>query len=261
MKLALFTSDSYRHKYLAASLDSAAELRLIVTERKSPRITDTSNYEKEDRIFLENHFRQRAESEKSYFGKFQFPRQTPLLKMPHKGINDPLVLKCLEETDPDYIVLFGTSIISKEFLDRFPGRFTNLHLGLSPFYRGSATNLFPYFYREPECVGATIHLASEDVDAGAVLFQLRPEIEPDDDLHEIGNKVILEAGKILPEIISQYDGGLIKPAMQKAGGKLCKNSQLSPDLLRQIYKEFEKGLIPEYIREKQERDSQKPIIQ
>ena len=222
MKLALFTSDSYRHKYLAASLDNSTELKLIVTERKSPRITDTSNYEKEDRIFLENHFIRRAESEKSYFGKFHFPGETPLLKMPHKGINDSLVMKCLEEAAPDYIILFGTSIISKKLLGRFPGKFINLHLGLSPFYRGSATNLFPYFYREPECVGATIHLASEEVDAGAVLFQLRPEIKPDDDLHEIGNKVIFEAGKILPEIINKYDKGMIKPKMQKQEGSFVR---------------------------------------
>lgn len=259
MKLALFTSDSYRHQYLAASLGNEAELKLIVTERKSPKITDTSSYGEEDRAFLKNHFRRRAECEKSYFGKFHFPSETPLLKMPHGGI-DPMVLECLEEVDPDYIILFGTSIIPKAFLDRFSGRFINLHLGLSPFYRGSATNLFPYFYREPECVGATIHLASEEVDAGAVLFQLRPEIEPDDDLHEIGNKVILQAGKVLPEIIDKYERGVIEPKVQEAGGKLCKNSQLTPNLLRQIYREFENGLIPTYLKEKETRDSQKPII-
>ena len=66
-----------------------------------------------------------------------------------------------------------------------------MHLGLSPYYRGSGTNFWPLVDRLPECVGVTIHLAIPSVDAGPILTQVRPDIEPTDRAHEIGSRAII----------------------------------------------------------------------
>ena len=255
------TSSSLRHKYIAAQLSARTDLPLIVTEEKSTSITDISSYSAEDAVFLERHFTSRAASEKEFFGEFaDFPAGLPLLGLGHGKINSTEIFEQIKKEDPELIVLFGTSIVKDPLLKEFRNRIVNLHLGLSPYYRGSATNLIPYFFEEPECVGATIHLATSEVDRGAVLHQLRPRIEPEDSLHTIGNRVILEAGKVLPEVLENYASKDIRPQRILGPGRLCRNKDLTPTLLREIYMKFEEGMIQNYLEKKEKRDAEKPLV-
>lgn len=262
MKVVLLTSDSLRHKYIAAAIAKELELGLIITETKSPRIQDTSAFGKKDAKFLSAHFKARAESEEKFFGQFrEFSKEIPLINIPHGQINSDEVFKIITDTDPDLIILFGTSIIREPLLSHFKDRIINLHLGLSPYYKGSATNLYPYLFDEPECIGATIHLATENVDDGAILYQLRPDMIETDDMHEIGNKVIKKAGEILPQVLLEFKAGKITPVKQKASGRLCRNKDVTPYVLREIYRNFEEGMIGRYLRNKEKRDNKKAIVQ
>lgn len=261
MKVILLTSDSLRHKYIASRLADDLQLELVITEGKSARIEDTSNLNEEDAAFISAHFGARRKSEIQFFGDFKdFPKDVPLKQVPHGNINSESVASLVDSHQPDYLVLFGTSIIKDPLMERYSGHIINLHLGLSPYYKGSATNLFPYYHNEPECVGATIHLATQNVDDGPVLHQLRPDIEPNDDLHSIGNKTILKAGKILPEVIKAYSEKKILPQKQSGSGKICRNKDLTPALLREIYKKFEGGMVEEYLVRKEDRDAGKPVV-
>lgn len=261
MRVVLLTSNSLRHKYLAFAIGSKLELALVVSESKANKIGDTSALEPEDADLISGHFKAREKSEAVFFGKYNdFPKGIPVMKTAHAGINSPEVFNRIREVGPEMLLLFGTSIIQKPLLDAFKGRVINLHLGLSPYYKGSATNLFPYFYGEPESVGATIHLATPQVDAGGILEQCRPEMEEDDDLHDIGNKVILKAGKLLPEVVQEYSVGNVVPVSQQGPGRICRNKDFTPLVLREIYHKFEKGMIGKYLREKDERDRKKPIV-
>ena len=261
MKVVLLTSDHWRHKYIASALSEKLELALIISESKSPTIQDTSNLTPEEADFIQQHFKKREKSEQSFFGNFQeFPQNIPVLRIASGKVNTKKTIEAVSSASPDYILLFGSSIIGKELINKYQDKIINLHLGLSPYYKGSATNLFPYYFKEPECVGATIHLATSKVDEGAVLHQLRPEITVDDDLHAIGNKTILKAGKILAKIVSRYSERRIQPKNQPPAGKICRNKDLNPLVLRQIYTNFEDGMIAEYLKDKPQRDTKKPII-
>ncbi len=262
MRTILLTSNSFRHKYIATTLAEATDLVLVVTEEKSPQITNTSSFSSEDTDFLNQHFANRTASEKEFFGRYSdFPTDTPLLQLIHGQINSSEAFEKITAVDPDLIVLFGTSIIKDPLLKEFDGRIINLHLGLSPYYRGSATNLYPYLFEEPECVGATIHLATPNVDKGDILHQLRPEINGQESLHDIGNTTILKAGQILPKILKKYKSGEIKPVPQKGLSRLTRNKDITPYVLREIYKNFEQGMIRNYLKEKEKRDSKKPIVE
>ncbi|ADF51459.1 formyl transferase [Zunongwangia profunda SM-A87] len=256
----LFTSDAKRHKYIAKELAEHTSLQLIVDEKKSVSITKNNGLNDEDTLFWKNHFKLRENSEKQFFKDIEFPENVELLSLEHGKINSELVQEKLKEIRPDFIILFGTSIIKRDILNLFPNKFINLHLGLSPYYKGSATNLFPFYYKEPECVGATIHIASEKVDAGAILCQLRPEIEVKDDMHTTGNKVILKAGKLLPKILQDYNSGKIDLKKQSKSGKELRIKDLNISILKEIYKNFEQGMIIDYIRDKEQRDLSKPIV-
>ena len=166
----------------------------------------------------------------------------------------------MKKTNPDLIVLFGTSIIKNPLLSYYKNKIINIHLGLSPYYRGSGTNLWPLFNNEPECVGATIHLAEELVDAGKILHQIRPEINKNDDIHKIGNRTILTLAKDINRVILGYYNGSIKPVNQLIGKKVYKKSDFNTQTLFTINKKLKDGMISKYITNQKTIDDKKPIV-
>jgi len=262
MKVVLLTSNALRHKYIANSLAKYFDLRLIITEKKSPKIEETNFLSIEDEQFVKNHFKKRFESEKYYFNNYStFPTQTPHLQVLHGDVNGQATFDEINVVNPDVIILFGTSIIKNHLLEKYPNKIINLHLGLSPYYKGSATNIFPILYKELECVGATIHIATSKVDGGSILHQLRPDIEQGDSIHDIGNKVILKSGKELPLIIKRFLNKDISISQQKIGGKVCRIKDLKPTVLKEIYNIFNKKLVEYYLLNINQRINNKPIIE
>ena len=75
---------------------------------------------------------------------------------------------------PDVVLVFGTGILREPLLSAFDGRIINIHLGLSPYYRGAGTNFWPLVNREPEYVGATIHYLDAGIDTGPIISHARP---------------------------------------------------------------------------------------
>ena len=83
--------------------------------------------------------------------------------------NDPAEVALMAAARPDVVLVFGTGILREPLLSAFDGRIINIHLGLSPYYRGAGTNFWPLVNREPEYVGATIHYLDAGIDTGPML--------------------------------------------------------------------------------------------
>jgi folate-dependent phosphoribosylglycinamide formyltransferase PurN len=262
MKLVVLTSNGLRHKFVVSKLVENFDVQLIVSEQKSATIEDTNIYNLRDAKFVRDHFEKRNNSENKYFGTYdKFPEKIPLLNVSHKEINNSFVFEEINLINPEVIVLFGTSIIKNHVLNRYQGRVINLHLGLSPYYKGSATNLFPFFYKEMECIGATIHIATEKVDTGAIIHQYRPVIDLNDDMHDIGNKVILKSGQELPKVIREFLVENLEPIKQQSfRSKICKINDVTPAMLREIYENFKSGIVEEYLKNEKSLCKDKPII-
>ena len=87
----------------------------------------------------------------------------------------------------------------------------NIHLGLSPYYRGAGTNFWPLVNGEPEYCGATIHILDGGVDTGPVIAHVRPEIAAGDGPHDIGNKTIVAAAGALADAAVALDARAAEP--------------------------------------------------
>lgn len=264
MKLVLLTSASLRHKYIAHKLSEFFELELIITEKKSPKITDTSSYNSEDSTFVKNHFINRDKSEHFYFKDYKdFPASAHLLNVNHKEINSKFVFDVINLVEPDIVFLFGTSIIKNHLIERYQDKIINLHLGLSPYFKGSATNIFPILHKKFHCIGSTIHKVTEKVDAGEILHQVRADITIEDTVHSIGNKVILESGIVLPKILLLYLTNTIQGVAQKKSKEstICKIKDLTPSVLRKIYDNISRENIEEYLKQKELLKKETPIIE
>jgi methionyl-tRNA formyltransferase len=155
--------------------------------------------------------------------------------------------------------LYGSSIIRERLLSLFEDKTINMHLGLSPYYRGSGTNFWPLVNGEPELVGVTIHLATLDVDAGEILKQVRPEIESGDRNHDIGCRAIIAGTHAMIAAIEGYDAGAIPPQKQASGGKLYRRKDFNIDAVRQMWSNLDEGMISSYIAEP-ERTDRYPIV-
>lgn len=264
MNIALFTSNHLRHKYVATEIANALSLKLIVCEQKSERIENVSQYNKEDRQLLTDHFKNRELSELHFFGKYKnFPKEMPLVDMKFGSLNSQTTLNLLKEYKIGCILLFGTSIIKPIILDKYQGKIINLHLGLSPYYKGSGTNFFPIVNNEFECLGATIHLAIDKVDSGSILHQLRLDtIEEKDNIHSLGNKVIKQAGKFYPKIVKAYLLEKIKWHEQKEvdKSKTYLLRDFTPETLKRANNVLKCGGISVYLKNKEQLLLSKPIV-
>ena len=71
----------------------------------------------------------------------------------------------------DYYIVFGSSYVNGE-LAKFlvNNKAINIHMGVSPYYRGTDCNFWALYDNNPHLVGATIHLLSKGLDSGPILY-------------------------------------------------------------------------------------------
>lgn len=264
MRIALFTSTHLRHKYIAAQLNAHLDLVVIITEEKNKAIEDSSRYDIEDQQLLDTHFEDRTNAEETFFGQYtNFPDEVPHVSLAFGKINTEQTIDYLTRYEVDCILLFGTSIIKPIILERFPNQVINLHLGLSPYYKGSGTNFFPIVNNEFACIGATIHMATIKVDAGGILHQLRlEELYEEDTIHTIGNRLIEQAGIVYPKIVKEYLENKIQPVAQKETetSKEYRIKDFTPDAIRKAHKVVANHGIVLYLEQSHFHKANQPII-
>lgn len=198
MKIVIFTSNGIRHKFVANALTKIVEDALVVSE-SIPNDTFNSSLSN-SMTAIEEHFLQRYNTEQKFFADNNFFTAKTLPILP-KEVNLNYVYKVIKKFNPDLMIVFGASIIKEPLLNLKPNRFINLHLGLSPYYRGSGTNFWPFVNKELEFVGSTILHLDPGIDTGDIITHVLPNFELDDDAHTIGCKVIQESVLTLKKII------------------------------------------------------------
>lgn len=257
--IAAVVGDQLRHRWLVNSLrcDPRLELRAVVVEEK--RTWPRGETESDDEV-ITAHLSERAAAEERFFGAAREWDDIPadLLRVTHGRSNDLGVCDWIAGRRPAILTLFGCSIVRDPLLSAF-GPPVNIHLGLSPYYRGAATNFWPLVNGEPECVGATIHVATDEVDGGPILRQARPVPDLADRAHEFGCRAIVSGALALADGIVQRAAG--DPGRPQApGGRLYRNADFGADAVRRLWERLDDGLVSQYLAEKPRRDAAKPIV-
>ena len=204
MKIVILTSNSLRHKFLANTLSQHCEDVLIISECKPQTSSsdDSKSYTE-----IDNHFMLRDEIEKSFFpnDNYFIPKTLPIV---YKEANSPYVYQVIKNFKPDILIVFGSSIIKEPLISLLPaGSIINLHLGISPYYRGSGTNFWPLVNNELEYLGSTILHLDSGIDTGDIICHVRPKIQLDDNVHSLGCKIIQSSVEYLVKIIKLLSEG------------------------------------------------------
>src|SRR5262249_55148982 len=149
------------------------------------------------------HLAARDQSEKDFFSAFVAlaPDRSEPIFLPKGEINEPAHADDIGALRPDLLACYGSSLIRAPLLTRFEGRFLNVHLGLSPYYRGAGTNFWPLVRGEPEFVGATFMHIDPGVDTGEIIHQMRARVLPGDSPHQIGNRLIADMVQVYAAVI------------------------------------------------------------
>ena len=136
----------------------------------------------------------------------------------------------LQALNSDHYLVFGASYIKgwlADFLVKHKA--INIHMGMSPWYRGSSTNFWAMRDGNYHLVGATIHLLTHGLDSGPILFHALPEVRKYEPF-ELG----MEAVKVAHEQVVEYilSGRTIEPVEQDRSRELryTRNADFTDDV-------------------------------
>jgi folate-dependent phosphoribosylglycinamide formyltransferase PurN len=243
IRAAVLTSTAPRHRYFHQVMARQFDLHLALAQAKG------SYYQaqREESEMVRRHFARVEAAETAEFCARLDTSLPTIREVP--DINDPGLVRAAKEAGVELVLLYGTAILKDLWLDAFPNRIVNLHLGLSPFYRGSATLFWPFAQNELECLGTTIHLAVAKVDAGPILGRIKPKFVVGDTYYTITNRLIRESIDAVPSIASRYlSGGLVPVQQILTGARAWRKADFSEEALQRALSVVGEGMTEEQIR-------------
>ena len=252
MKILIISGSHSRHLFVHESiLKSGADCAAVVMERESAIPFPPVNIAKHDRQNFKNHFEERSRVEKKAYGEIK-PKEIfdgiPTMYCTAESLNSINVTNFAKKFSPDMVFIFGPDLIRNPLLNVLPVNRINLHLGLSPWFRGSATLFWPFYFLQPQFAGSTFHQILPEADAGDILHQCRPKLEIGDGIHDVGVKVVIQAKNDLIGLIdSCMTNESLSYSKQKSTGRLFLTSDFEPSHLRVIYDTFQNKIVDSYL--------------
>jgi hypothetical protein len=220
MNITLFTSNSPRHLALAEKLSGIAETVYMVQECSTVFPGLVADYYRRSQV-MQDYFSRVIGAERKVFGSPRFlpPNIRQLaLRMEDLSIASLDILSPALEAD--CIIVFGASYIKGPLAERLIDRGAlNIHMGISPYYRGSSCNFWALYDGNPDLVGATIHMISKGLDSGAMLYHARPRQEATDPF-VLGMKAVEAAQDSLVDRLSSGTLATLPHVTQDKSGEI-----------------------------------------
>lgn len=184
MKITVFTSNRPRHLYLINQMAKIADEVFAIQECTTVfpgQVKDSSD----NSPVMQKYFSYVNQSEINIFGTVCFleknVRQLALKSGDLNRVSMDILKPALQS---DIYVVLGSSYIKGDLIDFLVGhKAINIHMGVSPYFRGSATNFWAPYKGHTDMVGATIHMLGKGLDSGDILYHAFPKpqkIEPFD---------------------------------------------------------------------------------
>lgn len=177
MKITVFTSNQPRHLHLIKSLSKIADECFAVLEANTVFPGQVNDFFNKSDVF-QTYFSHVMNAEQAIFGDLNFSHNVNQLILKSGDLNKikPSVLE--PALHSDIYIVFGSSFIKGWLIDFLvKNKAINIHMGISPYYRGSACNFWSIYDNNPHLTGATIHMLSKGLDSGDMLYHVAPTTE------------------------------------------------------------------------------------
>ncbi|SFP25015.1 phosphoribosylglycinamide formyltransferase [Qipengyuania nanhaisediminis] len=132
----------------------------------------------------------------------------PTYALSHKGMpradHDAAMEKAARDAGAQYIVLAGyMRILTEGFVGRWRGRMLNIHPSLLPKYTGLDTHARAIEAGDSHG-GVSVHLVTEELDAGEVLGQVAVAIRDGETPDTLAERVRFAEHQLYPQVLARY---------------------------------------------------------
>jgi phosphoribosylglycinamide formyltransferase-1 len=184
-KILLVRANELRHKALSVVLNNGGHdvYEIIETKIQHDKVAVNS--------VVEAHFQSRKQVEMDFFSDLVHQsnlNKTKQIKCLDINTND--IIQYAKSLEVDLVITFGCSILKDPWFEFFQNSILGIHLGISPYYRGSGTNFFPFVNNELGAVGYTLMNLNEGVDTGNIIHQSYANMIHGDSIHTIGTRLM-----------------------------------------------------------------------
>ena len=252
MKLILFSGDHPRHLFVNKSiLRFFDDIFVVVMQREELIPEPPIGLNEHDRELFNLHFVNRHRVESSTYGNLNacevFKNYNSIFVKPDELNTNSLADK-VKEFDADFCFIFGVDMILDPVINILPNDKMNLHLGLSPWYKGGATLFWPFYHLEPQFCGATFHQITKEADAGEIIHQCVPPLLSGDKIHDVGARCVIKARDDLKKILVHWkrEHGF-RGIVQKTSGRNWRGVDFHASQLRVIYDLYQDKIVDYYL--------------
>ncbi|HET8749741.1 MAG TPA: phosphoribosylglycinamide formyltransferase [Sphingomicrobium sp.] len=135
-------------------------------------------------------------------------RGLPVWSLESKGTEreayDRILSVALDDRSVGTIALAGfMRILSPWFVEEWRGRILNIHPSLLPKYRGLDTHVRAIDAGDTVS-GCSVHIVTEELDAGEVLGQAEVQIERGDTPATLEQRVLSAEHRLYPQVLNQF---------------------------------------------------------
>ncbi len=263
MKVLIFSGNHPRHLFIHSALLRSFDVCGVVCMRREEILpSPPAGIRAHDAENFKRHFADRLAAEQKYFTTAEAEQvyaHTPTHYCTFDTFNTAETAAFVQKCAPDIVVVFGVGLIKEPVLSVLPNDRINLHLGLSPWYRGAATLFWPFYNMQPHWAGSTIHQIVPKADAGAIIHQSLPELTKGDGIHDVSCKVVLRSSEDMITLFQEREKrGYFTQEEQRSSGRLYMGKDFKPEHLRVIYDLFNNKMVDAYLNG--ELDREKPPV-
>ena len=232
MDIAVFTSCQPRHTALLERMALLADTVYACIETTTLFPGQSEDFYRATDV-MKTYFSQVQAAEIAEFGHPRFLLgNVRVLPMRTEDLNS-LDTSILRPTfNADLIIVFGASYIRSPLIEPLLERGAiNLHMGTSPYYRGSSCNFWALYDERPDYVGATIHVLSRGLDSGPILCYALLQVGDDEEIDGfiLGMRAVEATFSVLEKLIKDRSWRDLEPVKQDRSLELmyAKNSEFT----------------------------------
>ncbi|MGX7925680.1 phosphoribosylglycinamide formyltransferase [Tsuneonella sp. HG094] len=132
----------------------------------------------------------------------------PTFALSHKGMDraahDAAMDSAIRESGADYVALAGyMRVLGADFVRAWEGRMLNIHPSLLPKYRGLHTHRAAIDAGDSHA-GCSVHLVTEELDAGEVLGQTKVAVLSGDTEVSLAARVLIAEHQLYSRVLNEY---------------------------------------------------------
>jgi phosphoribosylglycinamide formyltransferase-1 len=137
--------------------------------------------------------------------------------VPRRSERQQRILDALRANRVELVVLAGfDEILGEPLVRAYAGRMINTHPSLLPAFGGTMHAVEQALERGVKVTGCTVHLVTDEPDAGPILLQRCVEVRADDTVTTLHARILAEEHQLLPLAVAAFAEGRVSIEGQRA---------------------------------------------